>query len=144
AEYGHFTGGVVNAITKSGGNDLKGSLRSSLTNEKWTARIPEFTEAQSDKINSVYEGTLGGPFLRDRLWFFGAARSAKLNDIRQTAPGLARLGDQDANGQPFTLDPAANPVAVPALTYPHGTKDRRLEGKLTGAITNSHSLVLSY
>src|SRR6185436_14720247 len=38
AEYGHFTGGVVNAITKSGGNEFSGSLRSSLTNESWIAK----------------------------------------------------------------------------------------------------------
>src|SRR6185369_8120831 len=30
------------------------------------------------------------------------------------------------------------------VTYPHGTKERRLEGKLTGSITNSHTLVASY
>ena len=139
AEYGHFTGGVVNAITKSGGNDLKGSFRTSLTNETWTAKIPEFTEKQDDKINPVYEATLGGPFLRDRLWFFGAGRSARLSDIKQTEPGLARAGDQDANGNPIA---AGTPVTP--LTYPHGTKERRLEGKLTGSIGSKHTLVASY
>ena len=38
AEYGHFTGGVVSAITKSGGNNFRGSLRTSFTNESWTRR----------------------------------------------------------------------------------------------------------
>ena len=138
AEYGHFTGGVVNAITKSGGNDLKGSLRTNLTNESWSARTP-FTEDQADKVNKVYEATVGGPVLRDRLWFFTAGRDEKLNDIRQTVPGLARTGDQDANGNPI---PIGTPLA--AITYPHGTKERRLEGKLTAAITPRHNLMASY
>ncbi|HEY8130481.1 MAG TPA: carboxypeptidase regulatory-like domain-containing protein, partial [Thermoanaerobaculia bacterium] len=88
AEYGHFTGGVVNSITKSGGNDFRGSFRTSFSNESWTAKTP-FTAAQDHKTNPTYEGTLGGPFLRDRIWFFGAGRSANLSDIRQTVPGLA-------------------------------------------------------
>src|SRR5258705_7183419 len=85
AEYGHFTGGVVNSITKSGGNEFKGTFRTSFANESWTAKTP-FTAEQDDKINPVYEGTLGGPAIRDRLWFFGGGRSAKTSDIRQTVP----------------------------------------------------------
>ncbi|MGH9846592.1 MAG: carboxypeptidase regulatory-like domain-containing protein, partial [Blastocatellia bacterium] len=138
AEYGHFTGGVVSAITKSGGNTLNGSFRTSLTNENWTARTP-FTQEQDDRINPGYEATLGGPFLRDHLWFFGAGRFAELQDIRQTVPGRARAGDQDANGNPIPVG-----TALTAITYPHGTKETRLEGKLTGSITNSHTLVASY
>jgi hypothetical protein len=138
AEYGHFTGGVVSAITKSGGNSLHGSFRTSLTKESWTAKT-EFTEEQDDRINPVYEATLGGPIFRDHLWFFGAGRYAKLDDIRQTQPGLARAGDQDASGVAIPVGTALTPV-----TYPHGTKETRIEGKLTGSITNSHTLVASY
>ena len=138
AEYGHFTGGVVSAITKSGGNDLKGSFRTNLSNDKWTAKTP-LTVDREDKINPIYEATLGGPFVRDRLWFFGAGRSARTNDIHQTEPGLARAGDQDANGNAITV---GNPLT--AIAYPHGTKERRLEGKLTGAINSRHTVVASY
>jgi len=138
AEYGHFTGGVVNAITKSGGNDFSGSLRSNLANESWISKTP-FTADQEDKINDVWEGTLGGPFMRDRIWFFGAGRYAKTDDIRQTEPGLARAGDQDANGTAYAVG-----AQLPAVTFPHATKETRGEGKVTGAITQKHSLILSY
>ena len=37
AEYGRFTGGVINTLTKSGGNDFHASGRDTLTNDKWTA-----------------------------------------------------------------------------------------------------------
>lgn len=138
AEYGHFTGGVVSAITKSGGNDFSGSLRDSLTNESWEARTP-LTEEQEDKINPVYEGTLGGPFFRDRLWFFGAGRFAETQDVRQTVFGAARQGDQDANGNQLTIGQTISP-----LTYPHGTEEMRLEGKLTGTLNNKHTVIGSY
>jgi Carboxypeptidase regulatory-like domain/TonB dependent receptor len=138
AEYGHFTGGVVSTITKSGGNELSGSLRTSLSNESWAARTP-LTVDQDDRTNLIHEGTLGGPILRDRLWFFGAGRYAETEDIRQTEPGLARTGDQDANGNPI---PVGTPLTP--FTYPHGTEQLRLEGKLTASITNAHTLVASY
>ena len=138
AEYGHFTGGVVNMLTKSGGNAFKGSFRTSFTNESWTAKTP-FTADQEDKVNPVYEATIGGPIWRERIWFFGAGRYAKTADIRQTVPGLARAGDKDANGVAI---PVGTPLA-PVL-YPHGTKETRLEGKLTLSLTPRHTLIGSY
>ena len=138
AEYGHFTGGVVSALTKSGGNDFKGSFRSNFTNESWVSRTP-LTPAQADELNQTYEATLGGPFLRDRLWFFGAGRYAETSDIRQTEPGLARAGDQDANGNPIPVG-----SELPAITFPHSNEQTRLEGKLTGTITPKHTVVASY
>ncbi|HSN69789.1 MAG TPA: TonB-dependent receptor [Thermoanaerobaculia bacterium] len=127
AEYGHFTGGVVSAVTRSGGNEFSGSFRTNFTNESWVAETP-LTVEQDDTINDTHEATLGGPFLRDRLWFFGAGRLAETSDIRQTTLGAARSGD----------------TGVLPLTYPHGLEETRLEGKLTGAITPRHNLVVSY
>ncbi len=138
AEYGHFTGGVVSAITKSGGNEFSGSLRSNFTNESWTAKTPH-TGEQEDEINKVYEATLGGRILRDRLWFFAAGRDVETKDIQQTRPGNARAGDQDANGVAYTVG-----TPLPAVTYPHSTEQTRLEGKLTGSLTARHTLVASY
>jgi len=138
AEYGLFTGGVINTITKSGGNEIKGSLRDSLTNDSWTEPT-RFTQDQADELNHVYEGTVGGPFLRDRLWFFGAGRITEFEEIRQTRPSTARAGDQDANGNPIALG-----TVLPAITYPFTRDEKRWEGKLTGAITPRHNVVVSY
>ena len=138
AEYGHFTGGVISAITKSGGNDFAGSIRDNLTNESWIAKTPK-TLDQEDQINQVYEATLGGPALRDRLWFFGAGRSAETNDIRQTVMGAARQGDQDASGNQLPIGSTIAPI-----TYPHGTEEFRTEVKLTGSLMSKHTLIGSY
>ncbi|MFZ2490291.1 MAG: carboxypeptidase regulatory-like domain-containing protein [Thermoanaerobaculia bacterium] len=119
AEFGRFTGGVVSAITKSGGNEFHGSVRDSLTNPNWTDKTPFPGQADPlDKVNSVYEATLGGRIVRDRLWFFTAGRMAELS------------------GSPtFTRS---------TLTFPNSSEEKRFEGKLTGQITPKHSLVLSY
>ena len=138
AEYGHFTGGVVNALTKSGGNQFSGSFRATLRNESWTEPT-EFTEDQEDKINPRYEATLGGPILRDKLWFFTAGRYADTADIRQTNPGYARTGDQDAAGNWIESGEPITPI-----TYPHTNEETRLEAKLTWGITPSHRVIGSY
>jgi hypothetical protein len=126
AEYGHFTGGVVNAITKSGGNELSGSLRDNLTNDSWAAETP-LTVSRGDELNEIYEGTIGGPLFRDRLWFFGAGRYAETTTRRQTIV-VPRTGDIGASPTP----------------YDYGNEEIRLEGKLTAAITPRHNLVASY
>ena len=77
AEYGRFSGGVVNMITKSGGNTLSGSFRENLTNPKWIEETPRQRDANivnPDLLSKSSEGTFGGPIKRDRLWFFAAGR----------------------------------------------------------------------
>jgi hypothetical protein len=138
AEYGNFTGGVVNMLTKSGGNQFSGSFRTTLRNESWTAPT-ELTVEQEDKINPTYEATLGGPILRDRLWFFTAGRYRDTSDIRQTDPGLARTGDQDAAGNWLESGTPLTPI-----TYPHTNTETRLEAKLTWGIAPNHRVIGSY
>src|SRR5207245_1114042 len=77
AEFGRFTGGVVNAITKSGGNTFSGSAGGYFTKPSWTSLTP-FEHARNSKhshtLGKIYQGTFGGPIMRDRLWFFLAGR----------------------------------------------------------------------
>ena len=117
AEYGRFSGGVIAALTKSGGNELSGSFRTNLDNETWTRPTP-LTTSREDKTNLTYEVTLGGKILADRLWYFVAARS------------IAREG----TGQTFVTN----------IPYPTGTDEKRYEGKLTYAVTPEHRVVGSY
>jgi len=129
AEYGRFTGGVVNSITKSGGNSFSGSYRDNLINPSWSAATPA-NEGRPDKLNQIHEGTLGGFIIRDRLWFFGAGRKANTD-----TPGTT------------TAIPAGTTPVSPASTttsFSTTTSAKRFEGKLTGQLHPSHSLVASY
>ena len=122
AEYGRFSGGVVNMVTKSGGNQFSGSFRANFDNESWNGETP-LTTSQSDTLNTVYEATFGGYVLRDKLWFFLAGRSKDESATDQlVTPGQAE------EGIPFET---TNP-------------EDRYEGKLTWGITPSHRLMGSY
>lgn len=119
AEYGRFTGGVVSTLTKSGGNQFRGSLRDTVTNSAWTKRTPWPVAANPlDKINHAVEGTLGGFVLKDRLWFFAAARKAE-----------ASLGS-------FT--------ALTVIPYRIDSHEGRQDVKVTQQITARHLLIASY
>ena len=77
AEYGRFTGGVVNVITKSGGNEFSGTLRVDLEDDDWREATPIEDDRGTDvtgPLSEAYSATLGGYVLKDKLWFFTAAR----------------------------------------------------------------------
>ncbi len=117
AEFGRFTGGVVNTITKSGGNTFSGSFRTTLTNAAWSATTPA-NEATPQKVNPQYEATLGGPIWRDHVWFFGSGR----------------YFDQTTSGQ----------TAFTNLSYPIGDTEKRYQGKLTITPVSNHTLTGNY
>ena len=77
AEYGRFSGGVVNLVTRSGGNMFSGSFRENLSNPAWIKETPlertNHVEHQS-VLGKTQEATFGGPIAKDRIWFFGAGR----------------------------------------------------------------------
>ena len=102
AEFGQSTGGVVNVITKSGSNAIKGSAfyydRPSGLEGTWTeVQTPNGTvqTTGSRSYDGGAEG--GGPILKDRVFFFGAIDPSR--DIRtfQAPAGfpLLSLGDVD-------------------------------------------------
>jgi hypothetical protein len=77
AEFGRFSGGVINAVTKSGSNTFSGSYRANPYKPSWTKRTPFEVESNTQRtgdVQWVHEATLGGPILRDRVWFFSAFR----------------------------------------------------------------------
>lgn len=119
AEYGRFQGGVVNSITRSGGNEWSGSFRDSFSNPSWTAPSPYQNIENTDELEQVFEATFGGRILRDQLWFFAAGR--QFTDTIQLLYALS-----------------------PSWGRTTQREDRRGQGKLTGQISDHHSLVASY
>ena len=117
AEYGRFSGGVINVVTKSGSNILAGTSRISLTNPAWSVETPLEQRAgrsRASKLSPTYQFTLGGPVLRDRLWFFGASRIE-----RTTTQGT---------------------FAQTQIPFTSTNNNSRYEGKLTGTIAAGHTL----
>jgi len=73
AEYGRNSGSVVNIVTKSGTNHLHGSGFEFLRNSGLDARNYFNTEEHKSPFqNNNFGGSLGGPVVKDRTFFFGA------------------------------------------------------------------------
>jgi len=70
-EYGRNAGGVVNIVTKSGTNDFHGSGYEFFRNDHLNARNFFNTEPAKDAFrNNQYGGTVGGPLVHDKAFFF--------------------------------------------------------------------------
>jgi hypothetical protein len=106
AEYGGATGGVINAITKSGGNQLRGSLGAYLQTYQLLGKQRESvryspwdsTRAERGLLNPTTElvqvnpvAEVGGPLLKDKAWFFA---------------GLAYESNSNTRDAIFVADPA--------------------------------------
>jgi len=95
---GNFTGGSINAVTRSGTNDFHGSIYGYGRNQAITGRSIDGTDA---KIGSAYHDyqtgfRLGGPIIKNKLFFFTNAEIA-----RRTEPQFYAAGTP---GSPVTLD----------------------------------------
>ena len=103
AEYGRFSGGVINVITKSGGNEFSGSWRTNFDKPTWEALNPYEIENEverQDVLNTTNEATLGGPIARDRLWFFYSFRRARdttSDSFPQTGISYTERDNNDRN-----------------------------------------------
>src|SRR5688572_1270968 len=70
AEYGGVAGGQINVISRSGTNNFRGSAFFSAQNEAWNARNSFSTAQQPVGHFNQYGGTLGGPLMRNKMFFF--------------------------------------------------------------------------
>jgi len=144
SRYGNFTGGVINAITKTGSNDFTGVFRANLSRTSWAAKAPRgpwapYAEGGNngtegvDALNRAYTLWLGGPIIKDKLWF---AVSTKLNP---PAVGFGTftsvpVGTVNTDGSPTYISPNQN------TQFPTQTITTFYEAKVTWAITQEHSL----
>jgi hypothetical protein len=102
AEYGQSTGGVVNVLTQSGTNNIHGSLFGYLSPQSLASDWRQETTVNGT-VNTTgsqvgdFGATLGGPLMKDKVFFFGAF-NPQYQTRSFTAPTgfpLASLGDVD-------------------------------------------------
>ena len=158
ARNGRATGGSVNVVTKSGGNDFKGSIRSTLSRSSWNAHNASYTAQAgetNDNLNRQYQVTLSGPIWKDKIWFsLGTILTPTQADTYKIYPALY--------GASATRSTRTGIAAVDALTlagpgngyswtkFDQGAPYTRLyssdyyEGKITGAINTNHTLEGSF
>jgi hypothetical protein len=133
AEFGRATGGLINVITKSGGNEFHGDVFGYYHSD---STQDDFDPVDYDKLANAptfstgltrqdYGFDLGGYIIRDKLWFFAAYDRVERNDQELTSEIL-----QDLYG-------------APRLAETDRTEDQT-SAKLTWNMTGSHSLIASY
>ncbi len=106
AEYGQAMSGIVNVVTKDGSNRFEGNLMGFLgdyvTGEETlptgASVFPELDDLSATAVQNL-EGSLGGPILRDRLFFFTSGRYFK-NDGWVYGRDLFRAGSLRRDGDP--------------------------------------------
>ncbi len=125
AEFGRAGGSIVTVLTKSGTANFHGSLFEFLRNDVFDARnffaptVPALKQHQ-------FGGTLGGPIIRDRtFFFFGYEGFRQVKGIPVSAPvpsRLVRQGNfsQEANKpiDPFTRQPFPGGIIPPQRIHP--------------------------
>jgi hypothetical protein len=111
AEYGRNSGAIINIVTKSGTNDLHGSLFEFVRNSYFDARnvFNPKPDPQTAFRNNQFGGSLGGPIVRNRTFFFFAYEGQK---ERVGLNSKARVPDPR---EIAALGGASNPVIAKLL-----------------------------
>ena len=96
AEYGRYTGGQINVITKSGTNEFHGNVFEFLRNTDLDSRN-YFSPTRATFIQNQFGGTVGGPIVRKKIFFFSDYQGTR--QIQGTDTGLIPVPSlQDRTG----------------------------------------------
>ncbi len=134
--YGNFTGGRINVVTRSGTNNFRGSLRVLTRNQDFVGNrtIPTtgFSTPYPTFSDNLYIGTIGGPILRNKLFFFISGELATSDFPNET--GL--IGSGAANifrATPETLGQIIG-IAQNSYGFDPGNSDLISNGRTSGKL----------
>lgn len=107
---GGFTGGGINAITKSGTNTFHGSAYWYYNNENFYGKTPgkdaKERKKLGDQSSATYGFTLGGPIVKDKLFFF-----ANYERVKETYPSSNNIGTTESNLDVKEVDQIVNKIS---------------------------------
>ena len=142
AEYGRMTGGMINAITKSGGNEFTGDVfgfdqPGGLRSSNSTLDQRPFTAGSTTTDHSQFDYGLdaGGYFIKDRLWFFGAFDSTDVTRANYRINSTLVIPPESDLPSGYTL-PLGSVIDTKV-------KSQLFAGKLTLRATESQNLTVS-
>ncbi|ATB37682.1 TonB-dependent receptor [Cystobacter fuscus] len=146
-EYGRSTGGVVNAVTKSGSNEFHGSVFGNLTPGALASRGTEIIQEAGTVSGRAALWNLadvgfevGGPILKDRLWFFaGVAPSFTRYQLERNLNAQVL----DANGKPQVDERGfIQTERIPGTQRNYFADQRNFQfiGKLTYLLNQDHNV----
>ena len=107
---GGFTGGGINAITKSGTNTFHGSAYWYYNNENFYGKTPgkdaKERKKLGDQSSATYGFTLGGLIVKDKLFFF-----ANYERVKETYPSSNNIGSTESNLDVKEVDQIVNKIS---------------------------------
>jgi outer membrane receptor for ferrienterochelin and colicin len=151
-QYGQFSGCNINVVTKSGENEFHGSAFGVFNSSGLTGKTIDGRTVNSGSFKDWNWGaSLGGPIVKDKLWFFGSYEEVKDGGVTvDTGP----LGAGFANELDFLTQAQADSIAQTLQSvYGRDTiglgrnlpdESRRIFGRLDYQINDDHRLELSY
>jgi len=152
-ENGSFTGGALNIVLRSGGNDFHGSAFVNYLNEGLIGRhigSQRITPLISQKN---YGGFLSGPIWKDKLFFAGSYEKYQTLDVTGTGPAGAGFATPFANGlSQATIDQVvgiynsayASDFAAGSILRSTPVTDEKYSAKIDWNINDQHRASLSY
>jgi hypothetical protein len=160
AEFGRTAGGVVNVITKSGTNEVKGSLFHYQRLEGLTSNTSDGKPLE-DFHREQFGGTLGGPLKKDRLFYFAAIEGIRENLQRPnlseaigtpcpvSSPTLAANealigGNADCQRIALLNFMKSSRGADEGQPVDHTINNNAFLGKIDAALNQSNNLQISY
>ena len=141
AEFGRAAGGTVNAVTRSGTNDVKGEAFYFRRDDEYQAREP-FTPTKPEEMRQQFGFSLGGPLQRDRAFYF-VNFDQQLRDF----PGFSRVGSPTFLTGACTAPGCASTIAYfNSLSdfFPREGNNRILLGKVDYALNQKNNLTVQY
>jgi len=116
SEYGRSTGDVVNVITKSGGNDYHGTLFDYFRNDAMDANNYFATQPTPLRLNQ-FGGNLGGPIVKNKLFFFVNYEGVRQIVNNPTGPVAVMTAATKAGAVP-SMAPVVATIPLPNLPGP--------------------------
>jgi Carboxypeptidase regulatory-like domain/TonB-dependent Receptor Plug Domain len=151
ASIGGFTGGGINATTRSGTNELKGSAWFYYRNENLAGKTPgnlpgNLRTKLTDLNNSIVGFRVGGPIVKNKIFFF------ILGELqRDTRPQLFSFADYRGTGTADSVTKLVNFLKSSYnydpgsfLDVPEEVKANRIQAKLDWNLNDKNKLSLSY
>lgn len=149
-EYNGFTGGTINAVTKSGTNEFHGSAFYYKTDDSMAGSKLGDRKVDRSFEEETYGGTFGGPIIKDKLFFFvsydkyeeaaalnrGPTGSGAVNIEDVTPADIAEI--TDIMSTVYGFDTGDFAAGVPPV------EDEKILGSIDWNITNDHRAKFTY
>jgi hypothetical protein len=98
AEYGNYSGGIINVVTKSGSNEFHGNLFEFLRNTDFDAANYFDQGGRGAYHQNQFGGTIGGPIKRDKIFFFADYQGNRLiQAVPQTISGAPSFATESGD-----------------------------------------------